>query len=157
MKPGILLPLIAMAFCACNQGNRSAEHSDTTRTDTPSIAVNAPASTLCFQRVTGKDSFYLQLTRASDSVAGSLTYNFLEKDDSKGAFRGIMRDSILRGDYEFSSEGIISIRHIVFRIAGDHAYEALPDSFLVTGEPAFPSDDHKLIFDTIPWGRGECR
>jgi hypothetical protein len=149
-----ILTLAALSFAACNQpGNPGGQQDSVTVTgNTPP----APIDPGCYQLVSGQDTFKLDLVLKGDSASGTLVYNFFEKDDSKGTFRGLLADSILKVDYEFSSEGVISTRPAIFKLTGGQAFEARPDTFTQTGLPVFPDDRSKLTFDTTPWMQN-CR
>ncbi|WP_295129154.1 hypothetical protein [uncultured Chitinophaga sp.] len=145
--------LTALSLAACNQPVKTEGHEDsvTVTANTPA----KPAGPGCYQLISGQDSFRLDLQLQGDSASGTLVYNFFEKDDSKGTFKGLLTDSILKIAYEFSSEGIISTRPAIFKLTDGQAFEARPDTFTQTGLPVFPDDRSKLVFDTTPW-RQNC-
>jgi len=63
-----------------------------------------------------KYTFQLAITSVDKSdVEGSLIYNFAEKDDSKGTFKGSFDGEILKGDYTFQAEGDTSVREVIFK------------------------------------------
>lgn len=151
--------LAASAFlAACNSGGTSG----TTDTSGQPQADNtkqtaAQAGAVCYQKVTGKDTFYLQLIVEDEKVNGVLDYNFFEKDKNTGLIDGSINDNILRATYHFQSEGQNSDRPVVFKVMGEQAYEALADSFDAQGVPVFNSDNSLLKFEPQPYKKVDCK
>lgn len=151
--------LAATAFwAACNSGGTSGA-SDTSgqpHAGNPQQTA-AQSGAVCYQKVTGKDTFYLQLIVEDEKVNGVLDYNFFEKDKNTGLIDGTIKDNILRATYHFQSEGQNSDRPVVFKVMGDQAYEALADSFDANGVPVFNSDNGQLKFGPQPYKKVDCK
>lgn len=62
----------------------------------------------------GKDSIFLQLHIDNNIVNGDLEYKRFEKDRNKGTIKGMFRGDTLFADYTFMSEGVMSVREVMF-------------------------------------------
>ena len=102
----------------------------------------------CYQMIIKNDTATLSLNLDGDKASGSLNYNWFERDDNSGTFNGaIMNDSLIVADYTFQSEGITSVRQVVFKVQ---------DSLLLQGygevqtrnDTALFRDVNLVIFDT---------
>ncbi len=78
----------------------------------------------CFQRVIHKDTATLKLIMADTIVTGELQYLAFEKDHNNGTIKGIIRDSVIYADYTFKSEGMTSVREVVFKFKENKLLEA---------------------------------
>ncbi|MGE7776227.1 hypothetical protein ACQKLP_15970 [Chitinophaga sp. NPDC101104] len=144
MRTAVLLSIPVILF-AC-QSSPSAGHS-----------AEGEASAHCYRKVTGKDTFELQLVVDDTDVKGVLEYNFFEKDKNKGTVSGTLSHNIFRGTYHFTSEGVTSDRPVVFKMMGDQLYEALNNDIDSNGVVVFAKDDAHLTFDPSPYTKTDCR
>ncbi|WP_164112138.1 MULTISPECIES: hypothetical protein [Sphingobacterium] len=114
-----------MTLCflvACNSSN--------TATD-----VSTVAGDYLFQ--SEKDTISLSLKQEKDSVYGDLKYAFSGKDKNIGKISGSLKDSVIIAEYDFISEGVPSVRQIVFK---------LTDEGLIEGYGAIEESEGKMIF-----------
>ena len=78
------------------------------------------ADSNCYQYISNKDTVTLKTNSADGLLTGTLDYNFYEKDKNKGTIQGKMNGEMLIADYTFSSEGMLSVRQVVFKkVAND--------------------------------------
>ncbi len=68
----------------------------------------------CYQYVSPEDSIHLSMRTKGDSITGSLSIYPREKDRNTGTFKGAFRGDTLLADYTFMSEGVISVRQVIF-------------------------------------------
>lgn len=61
-----------------------------------------------------RDSIQLSLLFTGDSVSGTLRYKLFQKDENNGSIHGNFRADTLFAEYVFQSEGMQSMREIVF-------------------------------------------
>ncbi|MFC3562880.1 hypothetical protein [Pedobacter jamesrossensis] len=74
----------------------------------------------CYRYAVNKDTLQLAITAVNgNQVEGAILYNFYEKDDSKGIFKGTYSNGILNGEFTAEGEGKTSIREISFKKVGD--------------------------------------
>ncbi|WP_207420093.1 hypothetical protein [Desertivirga brevis] len=70
----------------------------------------------CYIGVLKRDTFQLAITAVNgNTVEGSLLYDFYEKDKAKGTIQGQFSNGLLLADYTFQSEGITSVRQVIFK------------------------------------------
>lgn len=151
MRTVVLLSIPFFLFACQSSPSRNSAGSD-------SAAVAATeASAHCYRKVTGRDTFELQLVVDDDDVKGVLAYNFYEKDGNNGTVSGKLDDNILRGTYHFTSEGVTGDRPVVFKMMGEQLYEALADSADANGVPVFAADNALLRFDPSPYSKTDCK
>lgn len=68
----------------------------------------------CYRYASTKDTIFLKMTRADAEVTGSLSYNYLEKPESKGTFKGEIIGDTIFAEYAYTAEGESSVREIIF-------------------------------------------
>lgn len=83
------------------------------------------------------DTIRMVLQQESDSVYGDLRYAFSGKDRNIGRINGILKDSLITGEYTFVSEGIPSTRQVVFKVT---------EQGLIEGYGAIEENDGKMVF-----------
>ena len=77
----------------------------------------------CYSYASASDTIILKLTHVGNSITGTLVYILKEKDSNKGTIQGSMSGNVLVADYTFMSEGIQSIRQVVFKKQGNSFVE----------------------------------
>ena len=88
---------------------------------TPPEEENVLPVTGCYVATTGGDVYTLHIiSQEGEIVSGTLDFNNFQKDSSHGTLVGTYRNSILLGDYSFTSEGTDSVMQIVFKRVGDN-------------------------------------
>jgi hypothetical protein len=132
--------LLAAMLISC--GPRSESSSSTTVTDhdtsvtatAPSNANDAPAKPAagqlaagCYQMIIDKDTAWMNITPDGHSASGKLVYKRFEKDNNSGNFKGTITGDNLRGWYSFNSEGMLSVREVVFKIKNNALAEGYGD------------------------------
>ncbi len=71
------------------------------------------SGTTCYAKL-DRDTIQLSLLSTSDSVSGTLRYKLFQKDENNGSIHGNFRADTLFAEYVFQSEGMQSMREIVF-------------------------------------------
>lgn len=126
MKPAIVFALLfAVLFSAC-QSNA----------DKTSVT-EAKESSQCFLYKTAKDTVSLNLVLNGDTVNGVLSYKFYEKDANRGTISGAFKGDTLIADYTFQSEGVESVRQVVFLKTVDGLEEGFGEIMDVAGKSIF--------------------
>lgn len=108
------LIVLSVILCACQ-----ARENEKDNTSSEIKPVEQRSVSGCYNSVFGKDSISISLTKTGDSISGPLSFHLYEKDKNDGYFSSVLKDSLLVGFYNFSSEGTYSVRQTVFKIAGD--------------------------------------
>ncbi|MBL1408911.1 hypothetical protein [Sphingobacterium faecale] len=92
------------------------------------------------------DTINMALQQKKDSVFGDLNYAFSGKDRNVGRINGVLRDSVITGEYSFVSEGIPSVRQVVFKLTEQGLIEGYGEIEESNGKMVF-SDLENLSFD----------
>ena len=145
------LLLIALAACNNKTGNdtttleegatEGSVHAGAAGT-TGTINTNAQPFALagCYEMTMKKDSAFMQLQLEDSVVSGTLNFHFFEKDRNTGTFKGVLRGDRILADYTFQSEGVTSVREIVFKIK---------DTMLLHGFGELKEEGGKLVFENV--------
>lgn len=152
MKLYILILIILGVGCSTNKK----ESESTVSADVP-VYSKETLSFGCYTMVFDKDSAIMQIRASgSDSVFGSLHYNRFEKDDNSGDFAGKVDSNKVVGWYKFQSEGMITVRQVVFKIIGDKLAEGYGD-VNAKGDTAYFTYPHTLQYeDKHPFIKTSC-
>lgn len=92
------------------------------------------------------DTINMALQQQKDSVFGDLKYAFSGKDRNIGKITGVLKDSLITGEYSFVSEGVTSVRQVVFRLTEQGLVEGYGEIEESNGKMVFSDIDH-LSFD----------
>lgn len=116
----ILLSILIFVFISCSSNKNESNE--------VILPVKTPVSLSgCYQMIIENDTATLKIVQQNDSISGDLIYNRYEKDDNTGRFAGKITDDKIIGWYTFNSEGIISIRQVIFKIDSTSLYEGYGD------------------------------
>ena len=103
----------------------------------------------CYEGILKNDTISMAITVADDqSVTGKLNYKFFEKDKNEGTLTGQMKGDTLFGDYTFMSEGMTSVREVVFLKKGKLFTEGYGDVVDDNKGKITFKDKKKLFFDS---------
>ena len=133
-----------LILLACNNAEKKSTENKTEVTVTKaSISDLQPG---CYQMIIDKDSALFNLDIKGDSVFGNLAYNRFEKDDNNGAFVGHADSNKVTGWYRFQSEGMVTVREVVFKIVDNGLAEAYGD-VSAKGDTAIFKYPHTLTYE----------
>lgn len=123
--------ILAIGILSCNnqQADENKNENQVPVTDTETAA--------CYVYINSKDTVLLHVYMKDKVATGELTYNFYEKDKNTGTIQGELKGDTLIADYSFVSEGVSSVREVVFLKKGSELVEGHGDAEQV---------DNKLIF-----------
>lgn len=120
----VVLFLLTSLFYSYKNANK--------KTSDPIVA--API-TGCYVATLSKDIYTLIINQEKGvSVSGTLAYKNFDKDSSSGSFNGTFSNDILLGDYTFYSEGMYSVRQVIFKKVGDTFIEGFGPVATVNGQ-----------------------
>lgn len=149
----LLFFLLIIALAACN--NKSADTNTTLQEGATEGSVHAGAAVTtgtintdaqpfalegCYEMTMKKDSAFMRLNLQDSIVSGTLNFIFFEKDRNLGTFKGVLRGDRILADYTFQSEGVTSVREIVFKIK---------DTTLLHGFGELKEEGGKLVFENV--------
>ncbi|HYF32027.1 MAG TPA: hypothetical protein VD993_12980 [Chitinophagaceae bacterium] len=138
--------LAACTGCGDNKDPESntGKSSDTAVVDDSLISTTPIPLDGCYKMIINKDTATLRLNVIDSLVTGELRYHWFEKDWNDGSVKGVVRDSLIILDYTFRSEGVLSVREVVFKMAGTSLVEGTGD--LRTGDTVRFKDIQQLKF-----------
>ncbi|WP_285009235.1 hypothetical protein [Pedobacter faecalis] len=137
MNKSLILPAsVSLLFFSCTS-DKSSQHTDDTITNN--------ADTACYMWVSDRDTVEMKLNMSDDDVNGELNYKWYEKDKNLGSFTGKMNGDTLVGDYTFQSEGMQSVREIVFLRKAEQLLQGTGEMTEQGGKVIF-KDKSKLSF-----------
>ncbi|HEV8080034.1 MAG TPA: hypothetical protein VGP43_04930 [Chitinophagaceae bacterium] len=113
------LPIAAILIASCDDNTKQSTNVDKSISDS--------VTEHCYTYILNKDSVFMHIKMANDSVTGDLIYNYFEKDKNTGIIHGKMKGDTLVADYKFFSEGSESIREIAFLKKGNDFEEGYGD------------------------------
>ena len=101
---------------------------------------------MCYANFDNNDTIIISFARTDNKISGELLYQFDEKDRNKGEITGVMKGDTIIADYAFISEGINSVRQVVFLKHGDEMVEGFGSVSDDHGRVVY-QDLSKLTFD----------
>ncbi len=157
MRKLSVIILVFLAGCTSSHDekvNASVNDSATVRSGSIPLK-NNPSG--CYAWHSGKDSAGLSLQVSGNKVTGTLNYNLYEKDSNKGSISGNIENDLIVADYTFQSEGMTSVREVVFKIDGDNLIEGFGD-IDVEGDTARYKNKTELEYNTErPFVKTDCK
>lgn len=155
----LLFTVLAVFIISCTSNNSDKTQGDSTgmiAVDTTFTPTNATPvnSTDCYAYINKKDSANLKLVIKGEELTGDLSYKFFEKDSNKGTISGEIKGDTVIADYTFDSEGLRSVRQVVFLKKDGKLYEGYGDTEEKNGKVAFKDraalkfDDH-IVFTQV--------
>jgi hypothetical protein len=115
-KSLLALAILATMAARCTSEPAPVSQAGPLTPASPSAAeMQGPSLDGCYQFVKGQDTAVLRLERMGDQFNGPLEYRWADKDRNLGSFSGQLENGILRGWYQFQSEGMTSVREAIFR------------------------------------------
>ena len=147
----LILSLVIMASCANEPEKQSSDVSGSTvhASTADTIVTNQQPRSLegCYEMVMKQDSAMLFLDVIDSTVNGNLVYDWAEKDRNSGSIKGVIRKDMIHADYVFQSEGVTSVREVVFKIQDTMLLQGFGDLKEVNGKVVF-TDPDRLQFNT---------
>lgn len=145
----------ALLFVACNNesSNQANSHNNDSITSIHAGAIDTVAHSSialregCYKMVLKRDTATLSLHLQDTAVMGNLNYRWAEKDNNTGTIKGYVQDSLLIADYTFESEGLTSVREVVFKLKGDTLIQGFGELGEQNGKMIL-TQKNKLQFDT---------
>ncbi|MEO6819036.1 MAG: hypothetical protein ABI204_04875 [Ginsengibacter sp.] len=158
MKNSVYI-LSVLLFLACNNTPKDnalvTVSKDTTENVT--MATSAPELDGCYFSNQNKDSSNLKINIKNGEVTGTLNYNLYEKDKNSGTISGSYKDSLIIANYSFQSEGVTSMREVVFKVANGELLEGYGDIETAGSIVKFKDISQLKYQDKSPFIKKECK
>ncbi len=114
---------------------------------TPAIPVTESLGTECYSLAVNNNTATMELNiNTNNEVNGKLNYSLNQKDKNEGTIVGNIKGDTLFADYTFKSEGVSSIREVVFLKKDSKYIEGYGTVLESNGKTVF-TDKNKLKFD----------
>jgi hypothetical protein len=110
----------------------------------------------CYEMVMKKDTATLELQVKDTTVAGKLNFHFFEKDRNEGQLTGVVRNDRIIADYTFKSEGMTSVREVVFKIKDHTLLQGFGDLKEVNGKLIFTNKNDLQFHTDNPFIKVDC-
>jgi len=110
----------------------------------------------CYEMIMKRDTATLSLQIQDTTIAGDLNFRWAEKDHNKGTIKGSIRDSLLVADYTFESEGLTSVREVVFKLQGDTIFQGFGELIEQNGKVIFKQRDQLQFNTAFPFIKVDC-
>ena len=108
----------------------------------------AKALTGCYEATLAADHYFLNIINVDgNNVAALVAFNNAQKDSSHGTFIAAYNNQILKGIYDFQSEGMASSRELIFKKSARGFYEGFGE-VQVNGNLESFKDPKKVTWDT---------
>ncbi|HEV2833101.1 MAG TPA: hypothetical protein VGW31_14060, partial [Hanamia sp.] len=151
----VLISILFLSACTSQTGTIS---KNTDRDPINSNEMNKSSSIDgCYISTFNKDTAHLKLTINNNEVSGNLVYDRFEKDGNVGTIKGRVRDSLIIADYTFQSEGMTSVREVVFKIKDENLIEGYGDIVMKSDTAAFKNITQLKFHDEQPFLKEECK
>ena len=105
MKNASIIALSLVIFASCNSEKKQ---------ESIKTKIKTRQTETCYQYTKDSSKITLNIIKDNNIVTGNLTYDYYEKDKNKGTIKGELKSDTLFADYTFMSEGIESVREVVF-------------------------------------------
>lgn len=158
----VLFAGLTAMMAACTNNNAEKNIKDTSgmialdTTFTPANPVPENSSN-CYLYAANKDTASLKLQIKGEELTGELNYNIFEKDVNKGTIAGEMKGDTIIADYTYDSEGLRSVRQVVFLKKEGKLYEGYGEMEERNGKFSFVNRA-KLKFDNhITFNPIDCK
>ena len=149
------ITLILLTGACNNEGKTSAKIKNDTVVNSATATIDSLLSG-CYSQIIQRDTSFLQLEQKGNSVDGALSYNIYGKDRNNGGLQAEIAGDIITGWYLFRSEGIVSVRQVVWKINGNELWPGMGEVIQKNDTALFAGPD-KLQYDsTRPFKKVAC-
>lgn len=147
---------------SCTNENKTSKVNDTAQiiaADTTFTATKPQErSSDCYIYIKNRDTASLKINRAGEELTGDLSYKLFEKDSNKGTIAGEMKGDTIIAEYTFDSEGMRSVREVVFVKKDDgNIYEGTGEVIEKGGKMIFKDRTNLKFSPTIVFTKTNCK
>jgi hypothetical protein len=148
--------LFFIFFAACN--DKQSETVVDAKPQKPESVVLPVSAAGCYRMIIARDTAFFEAQQDASQIKGKLIYNRFEKDANEGWFSGSLKDSVIDGWYRFQSEGMISVRQVLFKIRPDGNLSEGYGKMEMRADTAYFPFPHNLNFeDQHPYIKINCK
>jgi hypothetical protein len=110
----------------------------------------------CYEMTMKRDTATLSLQVTDTVVSGRLRYDWNEKDGNVGTIQGVLRDSLIIAHYTFESEGLISMREVIFKIEDQTLLQGFGELEDRNGAYVFSNPAQVQYMKSTPFIKVDC-
>lgn len=151
-----ILPITAVAlmFTACQSENSQENPSSDSLLNANGLKIS---ETSCYAFIKDNDTARLNYMSTNGITTGELSYRLYQKDRNSGIVEGEIKGDTLIADYTFESEGLESVREVVFLMKNNELIEGFGEVEEKDGKTIF-KDRSKLVFgNSIVFKKVDCQ
>ena len=158
-----LIAFSSVCFIACSD-NKTSVTMDTAGGETvhsraaDTIVTNARPLVLsgCYEMVMKQDTASLVLHVTDTTVTGNLNFHWYQKDRNEGTLKGVLRNDMIYADYSFQSEGLTSVREIIFKIKDTTLLQGTGELAEQNGKIVYQDKENLSFNETYPFIKVAC-
>jgi len=135
MKPTLSFVTTIVLLTACHGGKEQSSETNSDGGPQPG----------CYAFHEGGSSIELQLEVNGDAASGNLVYSLEEKDKNTGTIQGTVKGNTLEAYYTFTSEGMTSVREVIFQWVDNSLVEGIGEH-IERNDTSFYADKKKVTF-----------
>jgi hypothetical protein len=147
-----MLKLLFISAGICLFANSCSNHS--------AVNIENPAGKespiTCYRYAQDGDTISMELVDMDTAYTGTLVYALKEKDENLGVFYGKMVNDLLIADYTFNSEGVKSVRQVVFKKSGNKLVEGFGQIVIKSDKAVFRHLDSLSFNDKFSLSAVDC-
>lgn len=154
--------IFALILLSCTNENKSkqaTENSEVIAVDTTFTATQPKTSSSnCYVYIKNRDTASLKINMDGEELTGELNYRLFEKDSNKGTIAGEMKGDTIIAEYTFDSEGMRSVREVIFVKRDDgNIYEGTGDMMEKSGKMVFRDRSSLKFSPTMVFTKTNCK
>ncbi|WP_242927298.1 hypothetical protein [Pontibacter vulgaris] len=150
MKYKLLLSILTLVYLAsCNHQTEKPEA-------TQKATITATDISGCYAYFSPQDTVLFHLNVQGKTFTGELVYNYFQKDKNTGTIKGKIHGDTLLADYTFMSEGIESVREVLFLKQGNTLVEGYGEVTEQAGKMVFPNKRNLDFSKSKPLIKTNC-
>lgn len=151
-----LLSLFLIAGSCNTKGKSSSETNADTSMNKEAIVAKDSLPSGCYTQVAQRDTALLQLVNKDSHINGTLSYNYYQKDRNDGTVEADISGNIVSGWYIFKSEGVVSVRQVLWKINGEELWPGMGEVVQKNDTTRFAQPD-QLQYDSLhPFKKVPC-
>lgn len=144
----LLLIAGVLIITGCHSNNSDTVGNNSSDSIGNKAGTGVSIDTTCYAYTNHRDSILMNIVTVGNSINGTLSYSYFQKDKNTGTIVGNINNDTLIAEYNFMSEGIQSARDLVF-VKKNNAWMQGYGEMIEDGNKLKFKDRGNLIFDTL--------
>lgn len=151
--------ILSLASCTSENKGAAGDSTEVIALDTTFTATTPNESSGdCYIYTKNRDTASLKLNIIGEELTGELSYKLFEKDSNAGKIAGEMKGDTIIAEYTFDSEGMRSVREVVFVKKDDgNIYEGTGDVIEKDGKMVFKDRSAIKFSPTMVFTKTNCK